>query len=431
MERPGLTVNEKGNLTFGGADLTLLAKEFKTPLYVFNEQVLRSACRAFKSSIEEHYNGNGMVLYASKTFSCKAVYKIIAEEGLGADVVSGGEIYTALKAGFPVEKLYFHGNNKSAEEIELAVQNGIGCIVIDDRAEVDVIQQFAKKYHQKQRVLLRVKPGVDAHTHNFIKTGQIDSKFGFLRGTELVEAVRAVLAEENLVYAGLHCHIGSQIFDTEPFCAAAEIMAEEIAMLKQELGCETACLDLGGGFGIRYTNEDDPLAYGTFMEMVSTRLKAACKRLNIALPAVLIEPGRSIAGPAGLTLYTVGHIKNIPNVRTYVAVDGGMTDNPRYALYGSAYEVEMANKANRPKDFIATVAGKCCESGDLIGENMAIQRPERGDIMAVLATGAYNYSMASNYNRIPRPAAVLVNNGNARVIIQRESYENLIANDLE
>lgn len=431
MERQGLTVNEKGNLTFGGADLTSLANEFKTPLYVFDEQVLRSACRAFKASLEEYYGGNGMVLYASKTFSCKAVYKIIAEEGLGADVVSGGEIYTALKAGFPAEKLYFHGNNKSAEEIEMAVQNGIGCIVIDDVAEVAVIQQFAEKYGKKQRVLLRVKPGVDAHTHNFIKTGQIDSKFGFLRGTELVEAVRTVLAAENVVYAGLHCHIGSQIFDTEPFCAAAEIMAEEIALLKQELGCETACLDLGGGFGIRYTKEDDPLAYGTFMEMVSTRLKAACKRLNITLPFVLIEPGRSIAGPAGLTLYTVGHIKHIPNVRTYVAIDGGMTDNPRYALYGSAYEVEIANKANRPKDFTATVAGKCCESGDLIGENMAMQRPERGDIMAVLATGAYNYSMASNYNRIPRPAAVLVNNGQARVIIQRESYENLITNDLD
>lgn len=431
MQRQGMNIEPNGHLSFGGADLPALAAEYKTPLYVFSEDVFRSACRAFNRSIMQFYGGHGLVLYASKAFACKAIYKVIAEEGLGADVVSGGEIYTGLQAGFLPEKLYFHGNNKSAEEIDFAVKSGVGCIVIDDEAEIAMISAAAAKYHTRQRVFLRVKPGIDAHTHNFIKTGQVDSKFGFLKGSELTAAVKVVLNAENLIYAGLHCHIGSQIFDTEPFCAAAEVMVEVMARLKSELGCETECLDLGGGFGIRYTKEDDPLAYEAFMEMVSTRLKAACNRLKVALPFVLIEPGRSIVGPAGLTLYTVGHIKNIPNIRTYVAVDGGMTDNPRYALYGAKYEVEIANKANRPKDFCATIAGKCCESGDLIGEGIAMQRPQRGDILAVLSTGAYNYSMASNYNRIPRPAAVLVKDGKARVIVARESYEDLIKNDLD
>lgn len=430
MQKKGICINQNGNLCFGGADLTKLAETYHTPLYVFDETVFRNACRDFKASMEHYYDGHGMVLYASKAFCCKEAYRIIAEEGLGADVVSGGEIYTAVKAGFPAKNLYFHGNNKSADEIELAVKQGVGHIVVDDFSEIKTIAAFAKKYQTRQKLLLRVKPGIDAHTHDFIKTGQIDSKFGFLKdGTEIFEAVKAILAEDNLIYCGLHCHIGSQIFDTEPFCAAAEVMAELIFALKEKLGCETTQLDLGGGFGIRYTEEDDPLAYGVFMEKVSTRLKEACKRLNIPLPAVLIEPGRSIAGPAGLTLYTVGTIKNIPNVRSYVAIDGGMGDNPRYALYGSKYEVEIVNKAEKPKDFIATVAGKCCESGDLIGKDMPMQQPETGDIMAVLATGAYNYSMASNYNRIPRPAVVMVNHGEARVIIERESYEDLIQND--
>lgn len=431
MQPQGLEVNQQGHLCFGGADLTHLATEFKTPLYVFSEEVFRSACRAFQQSMQRFYGGHGTVLYASKAFACKAIYKIVAEEGLGADVVSGGEIFTALQAGFPPERLYFHGNNKSADEIELAVQSGVGCIVIDDEAEIAAINAAAEKHGVCQRVILRVTPGIDAHTHNFIKTGQIDSKFGFLKGSPLTAAVQSVLNAKNLSYAGLHCHIGSQIFDTEPFCEAAEVMAEVMADLKAKLGCNTACLDLGGGFGIRYTKEDDPLPYATFMEMVSARLKKACARLNLALPAVCIEPGRSIAGPAGLTLYTVGHIKTIPNVRTYVAVDGGMTDNPRYALYGAKYEAVIANKANRPKDFCATVAGKCCESGDLIGEQIALQRPESGDLLAVLATGAYNYSMASNYNRIPRPAVVMVQNGTPRVVVARESYADLIKNDLD
>lgn len=427
----GLTVEKNGHLYIGGVDTVELAATYKTPLYVFDEQVIRSACRDYKQSIEQYYDGNGMVLYASKAFSCKEMYRIVKEEGLGVDTVSGGEIYTALISGFPAERIFFHGNNKTDAELQMAIEHNIGRIVIDDFTEIERIDRIAAQMQKTVRVMLRIKPGIDAHTHDFIKTGQIDSKFGFtLENGEALAAAKQAIAAEHLELTGFHCHIGSQIFSTEPFCLAASVMASFMARIVRETGAAIPELNLGGGFGIRYTEKDDPLPYSEFMERVSAQLKYSCKEAGLPIPRVYIEPGRSIAGPAGITLYTVGSIKTIPDIRTYVAVDGGMGDNPRYALYGSEYEAVIANRADKDKDFVATIAGKCCESGDLIGENMRIQTPRSGDILAVLATGAYNYSMASNYNRIPRPAAVMVSEGESRLIIRRESYEDIIANDL-
>lgn len=426
----GLSI-KNNHLYFGGADTVELAKQYGTPLYVFDEQLIREYCRDFKNSIENYYDGNGMVLYASKAFSCKEMYRIANEEGIGVDTVSAGEIYTALSSGFPAENIFFHGNNKTDAELYYAIENNIGHIVIDDFLEIDRINKIAGEKGKKVTVMLRIKPGIDAHTHDFIKTGQNDCKFGFsLETGEAFEAAKKALDAQNLNLSGFHCHIGSQIFSTDPFCLAAEVMANFIADVAEKTGHMVSELNLGGGFGIRYTDEDEPLPYSEFMKMVSGELKKACDRFGITVPKVFIEPGRSIVGPAGITLYTVGSIKTIPDVRTYVSIDGGMSDNPRYALYGAKYDVVIANKAEQPANFIATVAGKCCESGDLIGEHIKMPTPETGDIMAVLATGAYNYSMASNYNRIPRPAAIMVKNGESRVVIKRETFEDLISKDV-
>lgn len=426
----GLRV-ENGHLIIGGADTVELAKEYGTPLYVFDEQVIRNACRDYKNSIERYYDGNGMVLYASKAFSCKEMYRIAKDEGIGVDTVSGGEIYTALKSGFPAENIFFHGNNKTDAELKMAIENNVGHIVIDDFTEIERISTFAVNTGKTVKAMLRIKPGIDAHTHDFIKTGQNDSKFGFTLETgEALKAAKKAISAKGLELTGFHCHIGSQIFSTEPFCLAANVMASFISRIANETGHIVKELNLGGGFGIRYTEKDDPLPYSEFMERVSAQLKYSCKELSIPVPKVYIEPGRSIVGPAGITLYTVGSIKTIPDIRTYVAVDGGMGDNPRYALYGAEYEAVVANRADEEKTFSCTIAGKCCESGDLIGENMMIQTPNSGDILAVLATGAYNYSMASNYNRIPRPAAVMVKDGASRVIIERETYEDLVSKDV-
>ena len=426
----GLAVRNN-HLYFGGADTVELATQYGTPLYVFDEQLIRNACRDYKNSIDRYYDGNGMVLYASKAFSCKEMYRLANEEGIGVDTVSAGEIYTALSAGFPAENIFFHGNNKTNAELEYAIEQNIGHIVIDDFLEIDRINAIAEKLGKTVKVMLRIKPGIDAHTHDFIKTGQNDCKFGFTLETgEALEAAKKAIKAKNLNVTGFHCHIGSQIFSTEPFCLAASVMASFIARIANETGHVVSELNLGGGFGIRYTDEDEPLPYAEFMQKVSAQLKYSCKELSLPVPKVFIEPGRSIVGPAGITLYTVGSIKTIPDIRTYVSVDGGMSDNPRYALYGAKYDMLIANKAEKPNDFVATVAGKCCESGDLIGENIKIATPETGDILAVLATGAYNYSMASNYNRIPRPAAIMVKNGESRVIIKRETFEDLISKDL-
>ncbi len=426
-----LNTNEKGHLTIGGCDTVELAKEYGTPLYVLDETTIRNTIRSYVSSFKKFYDGNGMPLYASKALSCKELCRIAKEENIGLDVVSGGEIYTALQAGFPMEKVHFHGNNKTENEIRFALKSKVGKFVVDNLYELELLNKIAGEMNVKADISFRIKPGVDAHTHNFIRTGQIDSKFGFALETgEAFEAVKEALKLDNVCLKELHCHIGSQIFDIEPFVTAAEIMIDFMAKIKSELGAVISELNLGGGFGIMYTSDDEPVPYENYMDKVSVAVKAKCAEHGLPVPFIYIEPGRSVVGEAGITLYTVGGKKEIPNVRTYVSIDGGMTDNIRYALYQSAYTVVNASKADKPADEIVTIAGKCCESGDLVQEHTKVADVQVGDILAVLSTGAYNYSMASNYNRIPRPAIVMVKDGKSRVIVKRESYEDIVRNDV-
>ena len=426
-----LKVNEKNHLTIGGADTLELAKKFGTPVIVYDENEIRKNCRAFVSSIEDNYGGNGLVLYASKAFSCKEMYRLVNSENMGVDVVSGGELYTALSTGFPAEKIYFHGNNKKYDEIEYAVDSGVGRIVVDNLTELENLNKIACEKGKKVGIMFRIKPGIDAHTHNFIRTGQIDSKFGLALETgEAMQGVKEALKMEHIELKGLHCHIGSQIFDIDPFELAAQVMLKFMKDIKDETGVVLSELNLGGGFGIKYLVDDKPQPYTEYMRRVAKTVKASAEEYGLPVPFILIEPGRSVVGAAAVTLYTVGAVKHIPDVRTYVSIDGGMGDNPRYILYQSSYEVVCANKMNEEKTLTATVAGKCCESGDLIQENVKLPQVEPGDTLAVLSTGAYNYSMASNYNRIPRPPVVMVKDGEARLIIKGESYEDLVRNDI-
>ncbi len=426
-----LNINELGHLTIGGCDTVELAKKFGTPLYVLDENTIRETCRSYVNSFKKFYDGNGMPMYASKALSCKEICRIVNEENMGLDVVSGGEIYTALKSGFPMGKVHFHGNNKTADEIKFALESKVGKFVVDNLYELELLDKIAGEMGVVANISFRIKPGVDAHTHDFIMTGQIDSKFGFALETgEAFEAVKEAIKLDNVCLKELHCHIGSQIFDIDPFVAAAEIMMDFIGKIKNELGVVISELNLGGGFGIMYTKSDEPVPYENYMEKVSVTVKSKSEEYGLPVPFIYIEPGRSVVGEAGITLYTVGGKKVIPDVRTYVSVDGGMTDNIRYALYQSSYTVVNASKADKEAEEVVTVAGRCCESGDLIQEHTKIADVEVGDTLAVLSTGAYNYSMASNYNRVPRPAMVMVNNGEARVIIKRESYEDIVKNDL-
>lgn len=426
-----LQINGQGHLSIGGCDTVQLAEQFGTPLYVMDENQIRRNCRRYQSSFEKHYQGKGMTVYASKAFNCKAICHIIEEEGLGLDVASGGELYTAIQAGFPANRIHFHGNNKTEQEIRLALENEIGHFIADNLTELQNIDRIAKETGKVAHVSLRIKPGIDAHTHSFIQTGQIDSKFGFALETgEAMEAVKAALKFSNIDLKGVHCHIGSQIFESSPFVLAAEVMLQFIADIKKETGVEIQELNLGGGFGIHYAEDDAPLPYDQYMELVSTAVFKKCEELDLKVPFIFIEPGRSMVGETGITLYHIGGIKHIPEIRTYVSINGGMTDNPRYILYQAKYTALIANKANQPAETKVTIAGKCCESGDLIQENTMIQKPEVGDVLAVLSTGAYNYSMASNYNRNPRPAVVMVKDGSPRVVVRRETYEDLIRNDL-
>lgn len=425
-----LSINEKGHLCIGKHDTVELVNEYSTPLYVLNEDTVRNNCRSYKKAIDGLCNGNGLVLYASKALCTMYTSRIIAEEGLGADAVSGGEIYTLFKAGFPMEKVFFHGNNKTQEELLLALNCGVGHIIVDNVCELELLDKLAKEKNTVQSILFRIKPGVDAHTHDFVRTGQIDSKFGVaLENGEAFEIHRRAAELENIRVDGVHCHIGSQIFETEPFVEAARIMTEFIADLKEKLGINATILNLGGGFGIKYVEGDDPLRPSQYVEAAVETVKAVCKEKNIPMPYMVFEPGRSIVADAGITLYKVGCVKDIENVRTYVSVDGGMTDNPRYILYGAKYSAVVANRANEKPVKEVTIAGKCCESGDLIQENVLMPEIKVGDILAVLSTGAYNYSMASNYNRIPRPPIVAVSGNEKKIIVKRETYEDVIKND--
>lgn len=426
-----LKVNEEGHLEIGGCDTVDLAEQFGTPLYVMDENLIRRICRDYKDSFAMYYQGKGTPVYASKAFCCKEMCRIIKSEGLDLEIVSGGELYTALAAGFDPAHIHFNGNNKTCDEIRYALEQNVSHILVDNIEELHMIQKYGEVMNRITPVSLRIKPGIDAHTHQFIRTGQIDSKFGFALETgEAMQAVKETLTLPNLQLRGVQCHIGSQIFDITPFEEAARVMLHFMDDVRKEMGYTIEILDLGGGFGIRYTDADEPVPYRDYMQRVSKVVHETCRELSMQVPYIYIEPGRSIVGEAGLTLYTVGSVKEIPGVRNYVAVDGGMTDNPRYILYQSSYDVLLANHADKTPDYTATIAGRCCESGDLIQENVKIAKPKAGDLVAVLATGAYNYSMASNYNRVNRPPVIMVRGGSPRVVIRRESYEDLVRNDL-
>ncbi|MBQ8685114.1 MAG: diaminopimelate decarboxylase [Clostridia bacterium] len=433
-ERETLKINEKGHLEIGGADCVDLASKFGTPLYVFDEAYIRKMMRVYRETLAKKYDGNGLVLYASKAFSCQAVYRIADEENIGIDVVSGGELYTALKAGFPAEKIYMHGNNKLDYEIGEALDAGIGCIVADAYSEIDKIDAEAAKRGKTQKILLRINPGVEAHTHAFVQTATTDSKFGFSLADGTAESATAyALNKKHVRLEGYHCHIGSQIFEKQSFVIAVEKCIDFAAEMKQKYGFLLQTLNLGGGYGIWYTDEDKKIApegYAEYVEALIEAVKAKAAEKGLSLPFLLIEPGRSIVGEAGITLYTVGAIKDIPAVKKYIAVDGGMFDNPRYALYQSKYTPVLANRADEECTEIVTIAGKCCESGDLIAVNVSLPKAETGDILAVLSTGAYNYSMAMNYNRNMIPPCILVNAGKAEYIVKPQSYEDVNRNDV-
>lgn len=429
LNNSNLTV-ENSHLFIGGCDCVKLAEKYGTPLYVMDEAIIRENCRKFNRSLSKNY-ARYKAVYASKALNCLELCRIVNDEGLGLDVVSGGEMYTALKAGVSPENLYFHGNNKTTDELAYAVDSGVGHIIVDNIFELEELALIAEQKGKCVNIYFRIKPGIDAHTHDFVRTGQIDSKFGFaLENGEAYDAVKRATKYNSLRLCGLHCHIGSQIFGDRPFIEAAKVMLGFYKQIKDELGVTLEDLNLGGGFGIKYIDRDDPMEYEKFMDTVSDVIHDYCSSNGLDVPRILIEPGRAIVGAAGITLYTVGAVKEIAGVRNYVTVDGGMSDNPRYALYQSDYTVVIANKADSPRDYTATLAGKCCESGDLIGEYMPMSRPVKGDILAVLSTGAYNYSMASNYNRIPRPALVMCKDGKDRLAVRRETYEDIVKNDI-
>lgn len=430
MKLFGASKIEGSDLYIGGVKATSLTKEFGTPLYVMDEQLLLDNCRGYINAFRAKEENN-RVAFAGKAFLTVEMCKLIDREGLYLDVVSGGELYTAYKANFPMEKIYFHGNNKTLDEIELGVKLGVGRFIVDNLWEMSKINEVAEKYNKKQDIYLRLTPGIEAHTHDYIKTGQIDSKFGFAPvGNIILEAVKQGLSLESVNLVGLHCHIGSQIFETEPFKDAAEVMLKFINEIKQETGHLIEELDLGGGFGIYYSEEDKPKSIEDYCNVILDRVDEVCRELNLKRPILTIEPGRSIVANAGTTLYTVGSIKEIPEIRKYVAVDGGMTDNIRPALYGAKYEAIIANKADSQANDKVTVAGKCCESGDILINDIEIQKAEGGDILAVLSTGAYGFSMASGYNKILRPAVVFVRNGEARIVSKRQTYEDLIKDEI-
>lgn len=431
--RDTLKINEKGHLEIGGADCVALAEQFSTPLYVFDEAYIRRMMRIYQDTINTEYQGKGLVLYASKAFSCEAVYSIARSEGIGVDVVSGGELYTALRAGFPADKITMHGNNKLPYEIEQALDARIGMIVVDSHSEADFIEREAEKRGIVQNVLIRINPGVEAHTHAYVQTATPDSKFGFSVANGAAEEMTGyALSKPHLRLHGYHCHIGSQIFEKQSFVLAVRKNLAFMAEMKAKLGFEADSLNMGGGFGIWYAEGDamiDVDGYADYLRALITTVKEGCAELGLRLPYLYLEPGRSIVGEAGITLYTVGAIKEIPGIRKYIAIDGGMFDNPRYALYQSKYTAILANRAAEDATELVSIAGKCCESGDLIGVDFNLPKANTGDILAVLSTGAYNYSMASNYNRNLIPPVVLVKDGKAEYIVKPQSYEDLVRND--
>ena len=426
-----LAVNEKGHLTFAGYDTVELAEKYGTPLYLMDEDKIRQRVREYKKAMSDFMPQGSVPEFASKAFSCRQIYRIMAEEGIDIDIVSVGELYTAVTAGFPMERAFFHGNNKTDSDIEFAIENGVGYFVVDNEDELYAVDRCASKRGIVQKIILRVTPGIDPHTHKKISTGSVESKFGIAIGTgQAEETVLKAIDLKNIELCGYHCHIGSQIFDAEPFHTASEIMLKFIADIKGKYGYTPDMLNLGGGLGVRYVESEPEINYYGELRKIAETIKKQCAELKIDMPKILTEPGRSLVGDAGITLYTVGSVKEIKGYKNYVSVDGGMTDNPRYTLYESPYTVILASRPEDKKDFTATVAGRCCESGDLIQEDVAMPRPGRGEILAVLTTGAYNYSMASNYNRIPRPPVVMLNSERDYIAVKRETLEDICRLDV-
>ncbi len=426
-----LKVGDNGHLYFAGRDTVRLAETYKTPLYLLDEEKILNRCRLYRSAMKAAFGGDALPLYAGKALCIGALYRVMKEENMGIDVVSAGEIHTAAKAGFPMERAYFHGNNKTDADIAFAMEKEVGHFVCDNEDELLAIDAEAKKRGIRQKVLLRLTPGIDPHTHAKIATGKVDSKFGAAIETGQARALTALaLSQKNVELEGFHCHIGSQIFDCQPYLDAADIMLRFIAEVKADFGFSASVLNLGGGMGVPYTDVDSPVDYAANIREIGRHLSATCQALGMEKPTVLMEPGRSIVADAGMTLYTVGGKKEIQGYKNYVSVDGGMADNPRFALYEAKYTVLLANKAAAPAIYRCTVAGRCCESGDLIGEDFLIPEPKRGDLLAVLTTGAYNYSMASNYNALCKPSVVILGEKQEYIAVERESLDDLTRNQV-
>lgn len=426
-------INESGHLTFAGEDTVRLAAHYKTPLYLMDEDRIRENCRIYKTAMERAFGAGSYPLYASKAASFKRMYTIMQEEKMAIDVVSAGEIATAKRAGFSMERAFFHGNNKTDADISYAMAANVGYFVADHEEELEIISREAKSRGIRQKVLLRLTPGIDPHTYEAVATGKVDSKFGVAIETGQAEHfVQHALSLPNLRLMGYHCHVGSQVFDEDGsvYHNAAKIMMTFAVEMKKKYGAELQVLDLGGGYGVRYTDADPQVNIPENIEQLAGTIKSLCEELSLPMPAVLLEPGRSIVADAGLTIYTAGSTKSIPGYKNYVPVDGGMTDNPRYALYGSKYTVYLANRANEEANFRCDVVGRCCESGDIIQPNVLLPEPKRGDLIAVCTTGAYNYSMASNYNRIPRPPVVMLSGGKPTLAVRRETVDDLTALDM-
>ena len=426
-----VTVGENGHLYFAGADTVSLAEKYGTPVFLLDDSRVRARVREYKEAMRANFGEGSIPLFASKSLSFKEIYRIMAEEGIGTDIVSSGELFTAVSAGFPMERAFFHGNNKTDFDIRYAIENRIGYFIVDSMEELLLIDSYAQSAGIRQKILLRLTPGIDPHTHKKISTGGVDSKFGSAIETGLAEKMtKAALSQTNVELCGFHCHIGSQIFDIEPYITAADIMLTFIGKMKEQFGFTAKILNLGGGFGVRYIESDPKISITENINAIGAYIRKKCAENDLLMPIIYMEPGRSIVADAGMTLYTVGSVKEIEGFKNYVSIDGGMTDNPRYTLYQSAYTILLANRADEEADFPCTVGGRCCESGDLIQENVMLPKPHRGDILAVLVTGAYNYSMASNYNRITKPPVVVLRNGAEKLAVRRERFEDLVACDL-
>ena len=422
-----LSINDEGHLTFAGLDTVALAGLFGTPAMLVDEDMIRSRCRTYIDAMAQYLPAGSKPLYASKALSIKRLYEIMKEEGMGIDVVSPGELYTAVKAGYPMENAFFHGNSKTDSDIRFAIEHGIGYFVCDNADELDAIDAIAGEKGIQQKLLLRLSPGIDPHTHEKISTGRVDCKFGVAIATgQAEELILRAAGKKNVDLCGYHCHIGSQIFDHVPFCDAAIIMLKFMAEIERTHGIHVNILNLGGGMAVPYTAADGSIDYATNIANIGKLIDEQCAALGMEKPVILMEPGRSIVADAGITLYEVVSIKEIPGFKNFVAVDGGMSDNPRYALYEAEYTILPASRMNDTADFRCTVAGRCCESGDLIQENVLLPKMRRGDLLAVLTTGAYNYSMASNYNRIPRPPVVMINKNGTYVAVRRETLDDLM-----